>query len=59
MGRAPKVDHVRDAFLGEVDAAIALVAAIQALPAKVRPSNKPGLHPKHTGQVVGLAFMDL
>jgi hypothetical protein len=59
MGRAPKVDHVRDAFIGEVDAAIALVAAIQAVPSKVRPSNKPGLHPKHAGQVVGLAFMGL
>ncbi len=38
---------------------MALVKAIKALPVKVRPSTKPGLHPKHANQVIGLAFMGL
>ncbi len=58
-GRPAKVDHVREAFLREVDQAISLVDAIGAIPAKVRPSNNVGLHPKHAGQVAGLAFMGL
>jgi hypothetical protein len=58
-GRPAKVDHVRDAFLDECDKAVALVAAIRALPQKVRPSNNPGIHPKHSNQVIGLAFMGL
>jgi len=58
-GRPAKVDHVRKAFLAEVDQAIALVDAIRTLPSKVKPSNNPGIHPKHANQVVGLAFMGL
>lgn len=58
-GRPAKVDHVRDAFLAEIDAATSLVAAMKALPVKVRPSNNPGVHPKYVGQVVELAFMGL
>lgn len=56
-GRPAKVDHVREAFTRELDSAAALVGAIKALPVKVRPSNNPGLHPKHSGQVIELAFM--
>lgn len=58
-GRPAKVDHVRDAFLEECKKAEALVAAIRALPRKVNASKKPGIHPKYSDQVIGLAFMGL
>ncbi len=56
-GRPAKVDHVREAFIAEIESALALVSAVRALPTKVRPSNNPGIHPKYVGQVVELAFM--
>jgi hypothetical protein len=58
-GRPPRVDHVKSGFVGEVGSAKALVAAITALPRKVRPSPNPGIHPKHSRQVVELAFMGI
>lgn len=56
-GRPAKVQHVRTTFESECSSARALVAAILAVPPKVRPSPKPGLHPKYAQQVVELAFM--
>lgn len=56
-GRPPKVDHVRDAFLKEINSARALVSAVDQLPRKVRPSNQVGIHPKYVNQVTELAFM--
>lgn len=35
-GRPPKVNHVRDAFLKEINSARALVLAVNQLPRKVR-----------------------
>lgn len=58
-GRPAKVDHVRIAFISKIDAAISLVAAMQALPVKTRSSNNLGIHPKYVGQVVELAFMGI
>jgi len=58
-GRPAKVDHVRKTFVDEINRSEALVAAIMELPTKVRPSSTPGLHPKHKGQVIELAFMGL
>jgi hypothetical protein len=57
MGRLPKVDHVREAFLKEIASARALISAIDGLPRKVRPSRQTGIHPKHVKQVTELAFM--
>lgn len=59
MGRPAKVDHVREAFLSEIDSAISLVTTVKALPVRTRPSNNPGIHPKYVGQVFELAFMGL
>ena len=59
VGRPAKVDHVRDEFLAEIDRAVGLIAAIGSLPAKTKQSAKLGLHPKHSGQIMGLAFMGL
>ncbi len=56
-GRPAEVQHVRTTFASECSSARALVAAILAVPAKVRPSPNPGLHPRHAEQVVELAFM--
>lgn len=56
-GRPAEVQHVRTTFAAECLSARGLVAAITALPPKVRPSPNPGLHPKHAEQVVELAFM--
>ena len=56
-GRPPKVTQVKDAFLNEISAARSLLAAINSIPAKVRPSARVGLHPKYVQQVIELAFM--
>lgn len=56
-GRPSKVGHIRTTFETECSSARTLVDAILAVPKKVRPSSKPGLHPKHAQQVVELAFM--
>jgi len=58
-GRPPKVDHVRDSFLREISSARTLTSAILALPQKVNPAVDIGVHPKHTRQVVELAFMGI
>lgn len=57
MGRPPKVDHVRDAFIHEINTARNLVQAIDTLPRKSGKTTNPGIHPKHVKQVVELAFM--
>lgn len=57
MGRPPKVDHIRNAFLQEIGSARGLFAAVDGLPRKVRPSIQIGLHPKYVLQVAELAFM--
>lgn len=56
-GRPPEVAHVKRAFVGEISSARSLVGAVRGLPAKVRPSNAVGIHPKYVQQVVELAFM--
>ncbi|BEH22883.1 Uncharacterised protein [Burkholderia pseudomallei] len=56
-GRPPEVDHVKRDFVKEIDSAKSLVSTVRALPAKVRPSNAIGIHPKYVQQVVELAFM--
>lgn len=56
-GRPPKVDRVRDAFIKEIASGRALVAAINGLPRKVRPSNQVGIHPRYVNQVAELAFL--
>jgi hypothetical protein len=56
-GRPAEAQHVRTTFESECSSARTLVAAILAIPAKVKPSPSPGLHPKHAQQVVELAFM--
>lgn len=56
-GRPPKVVHVRDFFIAEIDSARVLVSAIDSLPRKVHPRIQVGINPKHVRQVVALAFM--
>ena len=56
-GRPPKVNHVRESFLKEINSARALVSAVDQIPRKVRPSNQIGIHPKYVNQVTELAFM--
>ena len=59
IGRPAKVEHVRKEFFAELDRAETLVEAMTNLPTKVRKSTKPGIHPKHRGQVIELAFMGI
>lgn len=59
VGRPAQVDHVRKGFINEIDASIALVNAVRALPTSVRQTAYPSIHPKYVGQVVELAFMGL
>ena len=56
-GRPPKLDHTREEFLREIDSAKTLVATVNGLPRKIKPSNHVGIHPKYVLQVVELAFM--
>lgn len=56
-GRLAEVQHVKTAFIDECASARNLVSCILAIPAKVRPSNAVGIHPKYAQQVVELAFM--
>jgi hypothetical protein len=53
-GRPPKVDHIREDFLEQIDAARRLVDAVVPLE---RINGAGGLHPKHVYRSVELAFM--
>ena len=59
VGRPAKVEHVRKEFFAELDRAETLVEAMTNLPTKFGRSTKPGIHPKHRGQVIELAFMGI
>lgn len=56
-GAPPKVEHVKQNFLTQTKSARVLVAAVRALPSKVRSGPAVGIHPKHVQKVVELAFM--
>lgn len=59
MGRAPKLDHVRDSFLSALVSAETLHNDVQRV-ASVRPSpGRPTLHIKHSLRVSELAFMGM
>ncbi len=55
-GRPPKVDHIREDFLYQVQAARRLESAVRPL-AAVRLGSVRSLHPKHVYRVTELAFM--
>ena len=57
-GRKPQLDHVRRDFVAEIDSAISLLKAIQAIPKNIRP-NQGQLHPKHERLIAELAFLGL
>ena len=59
VGRPAKVEHVRQEFFAELYRAETLVEAMTNLPTKIRKSKNPGIHPKHRGQVIELAFMGI
>lgn len=56
-GRPPLVDHVKTAFLREIQSAKELVQTVNQLKGGINPAGKPGLHPKYVRQVIELAFM--
>ncbi len=55
-GRNPKVDHIRESFLYQVEAARRLESAVRPLTA-IHPGAGRSLHPKHVYRIVELAFM--
>ena len=57
VGRPTKVEPVLKEFFAELTRAEKLVDAIEALPTNIGRSNNPGIHPKHRGRVIELAFM--
>ncbi|WP_339427317.1 hypothetical protein [Pseudomonas sp. RA_105y_Pfl1_P41] len=59
MGAKPKVNHVRDEFIAEINTARNLVVAIRGLPRWSPKSTGAAIHTKHVNQVVELAFMGL
>ncbi|WP_186124269.1 hypothetical protein [Burkholderia gladioli] len=56
-GRPVQLDHVREAFEGAVDSALALVNATSDLPTKINPNIPIGLHLGHKRYIIELAFM--
>lgn len=58
-GRPPEVDHTRDDLCKEINSARSLISSISALPQQVHPNAPQGIHPRHTLQVVELAFMGM
>ena len=58
-GRPPRVEHVRDEFLGSVTSAEALVDSVRALERIRSNAGNPRLHPKHVRRTVELAFLGL
>jgi hypothetical protein len=59
MGRPPRVDHLRDWFLGSIDSAEWLVDAVKPLSAFNPATQQRSLHPKHVYRIVELAFLGL
>lgn len=58
-GRPPKVDHVREAFLGQTNSARSLVKSVVTL-SGINPNTAcPRLHVEHSRRVVELAFLGL
>jgi len=55
-GRPPKVDHIREDFLFQIEAARRLESAVRPL-TTIHPNAARGLHPKHVYRTVELAFM--
>jgi hypothetical protein len=55
-GAPPKVDHVRDDFIYQIDSAQALVLAVKPLEA-IHPNAPRSLHSKHVRRVEELAFL--
>lgn len=56
-GRPPEVEHVKKAFLAEIQSAQDLVSRLIPLIGGINPQGTKGLHPKHARKVVELAFM--
>jgi hypothetical protein len=55
-GRPPKVDHVREGFLYQIEVAENLESAVKPLMA-IHPGAARSLHPKHVYRTIELAFM--
>jgi hypothetical protein len=56
-GRPPEIDHVKAAFLRELQAATDLGTKVRGFIGGINPTGRNGLHPKHVRQVIELAFM--
>lgn len=57
MGRPPKVDHLRESFLENIESAKNLVNKVKSVSAINPNSSTPRIHVKHAQRVTELAFM--